>query len=122
MKKSIVLVLAALMLMCSALAGCGGNKEQKVTCTMCNGSGEVKYYYGDGDNDYNMGSCTSCDGTGYVMIKPTGNSNGGKRVICGSCGKYVDELITKNDAAGESRTWCADCWAEYDSLMGRQRS
>ena len=69
--------------------------EQKVTCTICNGSGEVKYYFFDGNNDYNLGPCTSCEGKGYVMIKPTGNSNGGKHVICTSCGKYSDELITK---------------------------
>lgn len=52
------------------------------------------------------------------MIEPTGNSDGEKRVICGSCGKYVDELITKADAAGESRTWCADCWTEYNKMVG----
>ena len=118
MKKTVLLILATVLLFCTMLSGCGGNKEQKVTCTMCNGSGEVKYYFGDGDDDYNMGPCTSCEGKGYVMIKPTENSNGGKRVICGSCGKYVDELIPKNDAAGESRTWCADCWKEYDERMG----
>ena len=39
--------------------------------------------------------------------------------ICGSCMKPVDELITKEDAAGESRTWCKDCWADYDAMMGR---
>ena len=99
------------------LAGCG-SKEVKVTCTMCNGSCEVKYYYGEGDNDYDMGPCTSCDEEGYIMVVPKGDSNHGKRVVCGSCETYVDELITKEDAAGESRTWCADCWADYDALMG----
>ena len=118
MSKRLLIGIIALLLLSSMLGGCG-NKEQKVTCTLCNGLGEVKYYYGEGDNDYNMGPCTSCDGKGYIMITPTGDSNGGKRSICGSCGKYVDELITKKDAAGENRTWCADCWSEYDSLMGR---
>lgn len=118
MKKTVLIVLL-LLFVSTALAGCGGNKEQEVTCTMCNGSGEVKYYYGDGDNDYNMGPCTSCDGKGYILVTPSGNSGGGKRVICGSCEKYVDEVITKKDVAGENRTWCSDCWEEYDDLMGR---
>ena len=118
MKKRIMLILVAFCMFGAFLSGCGGGKEQKVTCTICNGSGEVKYYFGDGDNDYNMVLCTSCGGKGYVMIEPTGNSDGEKRVICGSCGKYVDELITKADAAGESRTWCADCWTEYNKMVG----
>lgn len=25
---------------------------------MCNGTGEVKYYFGDGDDDYKMGPCS----------------------------------------------------------------
>ena len=46
MKKSIIcLVLVSVLL--SLLVGCGGNKEEEITCTMCNGSGEVKYYFGD---------------------------------------------------------------------------
>ena len=118
MKKSI-LFLMLVFLMIAMLTGCGGNKEQKIDCTMCNGSGEVKYYYGDGDNDYNMGPCTSCDGKGTITVTPSGNSNLGKNDICGSCEKYVDKLITKEDAAGESRTWCSDCWEEYDDIMGR---
>lgn len=65
-----------------------------------------------------MGSCTSCDEKGYIMVVPKGDSNHGKRVVCESCETYVDELITKEDAAGESRTWCADCWTDYDALMG----
>lgn len=117
MKKRIFLLMAVLIVSV-LLAGCGGNKEQKVNCTMCNGTGEVKYYFGDGDNDYNMGSCTSCDGKGYIMVVPIGDSDGGRRVICGSCTKYVDELITKEDASGEQRTWCAECWDEYDRMMG----
>ena len=116
MKKFIMCVIA-LIIVIGMLTGCG-SKEVKVTCTMCNGSSEVKYYYGEGDNDYDMGSCTSCDEKGYIMVVPMGDSNHRKRVICGSCETYVDELITKEDAAGESRTWCADCWADYDALMG----
>ncbi len=99
--------------------GCGGNKEEKVTCSSCNGTGHVKYYYGNGDDEYNWGTCTGCDGKGYIMVVPKGNSKGGKREICPSCNKYVDELITKEAAAGENRTWCADCWSDYDSMMGR---
>lgn len=118
MKKTILMVLM-LAFVLTAFSGCGGNKEQEVTCTMCNGSGEVKYYYGDGDNDYNMGPCTSCDGKGCILVSPSGNSGGGKKVVCGSCEKYVKEVITKKDAAGENRTWCSDCWEEYDDLMGR---
>ena len=118
MKKSFI-VLTILILMAATISGCGGNKEQKVTCTMCNGTGEVKYYYGDGDADYNMGPCTSCEGKGYIMVVPIGDSDGGKKVICGSCTKYVDELITKEDVSGEQRTWCAECWKEYDRMMGR---
>lgn len=118
MKKSIICI-ALFSVLLSLLVGCSENKEQEITCTMCNGSGEVKYYYGDGDNDYSMGTCTSCDGKGTIIVKPSGNSNFGKKEICGSCEKYVDKLITKQDAAGESRTWCADCWESYDDLMGR---
>lgn len=116
-KKTIVISLSFLMMLLF-LTSCGGNKEQKVTCSMCNGIGQVKYYYGDGDNDYNWGPCTSCDEKGYIMIAPSGNSNGGKNPICNSCEKYVEELITKEDKAGESRSWCADCWDEYDEIMG----
>ena len=115
--KKLIMCLIALIMVFGTLTGCE-SKEVKVTCTMCNGSGEVKYYYGEGDNDYDMGPCTSCDEEGYIMVVPNGDSNHGKRVVCGSCETYVDELITKEDAAGESRTWCADCWADYDALMG----
>ena len=118
MKKICLMLLVAIVLS-AVLSGCGGNKEQKVTCTICNGTGQVKYYYGDGDNDFNMGPCTSCDEKGYIIVKPSGNSAGGKNKVCGSCEKYVKELITKKDAAGESRTWCEDCWENYDDMMGR---
>ena len=53
MKKFMMCIIALIMLL-GTLTGCG-SKEVKVTCTMCNGSGEVKYYYGEGDNDYDMG-------------------------------------------------------------------
>lgn len=115
-KKALAICLSFL-LMLLLLPSCGGNKEQKATCSMCNGTGQVKYYYGDGDNDYNLGPCTSCDEKGYVIIVPSGNSNGGKNPICTSCEKYVEELITKEDKAGESRSWCTDCWDEYEQLM-----
>ncbi len=118
MKKTLISLILILTFVLS-FAACGGNKEQKVTCTICNGTGQVKYYYGDGDNDFNMGPCTSCDEKGYNMVIPQGDSENGKKVVCGSCEKYVDSVLTKEDAAGESRTWCADCWQEYDEIMGR---
>ena len=31
----------------------------------------------------------------------------------------VEKVITKEDAAGENRTWCSDCWESYDDIMGR---
>ncbi len=45
----------------------------KSICPYCNGTGSVKYYYGDsswdaalnGKNDYEFGPCYSCHGTGY---------------------------------------------------------
>lgn len=66
MKKIICSIL--LITMAIGLTACGGTVEKKVTCTMCNGTGQVKYYYGDGDNDYNMGPCTSCDEKGYTIV------------------------------------------------------
>ena len=114
MKKTILIILSAVILLCASLAGCG-KKEEKVACPMCNGAGEVKYYYGEGDEDYNLGPCTSCDGTGFITVQTDGKTDG---VICPSCEKRVDALVTKKDAAGESRSWCADCWAEYDAIMG----
>lgn len=115
-KKALAISLSFL-LMLLFLTSCGGNKEQKVTCSMCNGTGQVKYYYGNSDSDYNWGPCTSCDGKGYIMVVPSGNSNGGTNKICNRCEKYVEELITKEDKAGENRSWCADCWDEYEQLM-----
>ncbi len=117
MKKFLTfsLIIAAVLL---TLAGCG-KKQEKVTCTICNGSGQVKYYYADGDNDYNLGPCTSCEEKGYILVTPSGNPEGDKKIICGSCESYVEKVVTKEDAAGESRTWCEDCWASYDSIMGR---
>jgi len=115
--KKMILNIMVLMMVLGVLTGCG-KKEVEVACTMCNGSGEVKYYYGEGDDDYNMGPCTSCDEKGYITVVPEGDSDQGNKEICGSCETYVDELITKEDAAGESRTWCADCWASYEDIMG----
>lgn len=119
MVKKTLAISLSFLLMLLFLTSCSENKEQKVICSMCNGTGQVKYYYGNGDNDFNWGSCTSCDEKGYVMIVPSGNSNGGKNSICNSCEKYVEELITKEDKAGESRSWCADCWNEYESIIGK---
>ena len=51
--RKVNLVLVFIFAVTMLLTSCG-NKEQKVTCTICNGAGQVKYYYGDGDNDYNM--------------------------------------------------------------------
>ena len=105
-----------------------GSKKEKVICSMCNGTGKVKYYYGDsaleaalnGHNDYEYGPCTSCDGTGYTYITTSGGSSSSSNLkTCPSCGKKVKSLLTKKDAAGESRTWCSSCWSEYDSIMGR---
>lgn len=111
---------------------------EKVVCSMCNGTGQVKYYYGDsawdaainGYNDYEYGPCTSCDGTGYIYVKThsdnststnstSGSSKESDKKTCPSCGKKVDKLVTKKDAAGESRTWCSQCWKDYDAIMGR---
>ena len=89
------------------------SSTEKVTCSMCNGTGLVKYYYGssaleaamDGHDDYEYGKCTSCDGTGYTYIKTSGSSGYGKKT-CPSCGKKVSRLITKEDDVGVNRTWC----------------
>ncbi len=51
-------------------SGINSNKEDK--CAICNGTGYVKYYYGesdlqaylDGYDPYTVGKCTSCGGTG----------------------------------------------------------
>lgn len=116
MKKTLVVGLIFLLVL-SLLTGCSRNKEQQVTCSVCNGTGQVKYYYGDKDDEYNWGPCTSCDEKGYIMIIPSGDSNGGKNPICSSCKRYVEKLITKEDKARERRSWCADCWDEYEQLM-----
>ena len=88
---------------------------------MCNGTGLVKYYYGssaleaamDGHDDYEYGKCTSCDGTVYTYIKTSGSSGYGKKT-CPSCGKKVSRLITKEDDVGVNRTWCSECWYDYE--------
>ena len=85
---------------------------------MCNGTGRVKYYYGESSSAYNWGPCTSCDGKGYSMMTPKGNSNNGKNVICPGCGRYVDKLVSRKDKAGVTRRWCRNCWKEYDDIMG----
>lgn len=103
--------------------------KEKVTCSTCNGTGSVKYYYGssaleaalDGHNDYEYGPCPSCDGKGYVYIKVTEKASGkssASSVVCPSCGKRVSSLITKKDAAGVNRKWCSSCWREYENIMG----
>lgn len=100
--------------------------SQKVKCSMCNGSGHVKYYYGsssleaalDGYDDYQVGPCCSCDGKGYIYVDIELNDADSGKEICPSCEKAVSGLITKSDAAGASRTWCADCWKWYDDIMG----
>lgn len=119
MKKESFTIGLLFLLVLSLLTGCGGNKVQQVICSVCNGTGQVKYFYGNKDDEYNCGPCTSCNEKGYVMIVPSGNSNGGKNPICGSCERYVEELITKEDESGESRSWCADCWSEYNEIMGK---
>ena len=118
MEKRVFVLALALVMVLGTLTACGGRTvEKKVTCSMCNGTGEVKYYYGDGDEDYNMGPCTSCDGKGYSTVEV--DKKDADKEVCDSCKKSVDELITKEDEAGETRSWCADCWADYDELMGR---
>ena len=106
------------------------NKE-KVTCSVCNGTGKVKYYYGsssleaalNGQDDYQYGKCTSCDGKGYIYItvksNPSSSSgNASNMVTCPSCGKKVQKLISRKDKAGVTRTWCSDCWKQYDDIIG----
>ena len=101
------------------------NGTQRVKCSMCNGLGKVKYYYGEssfdaainGQPDYQYGPCSTCNGTGYVYIKTSGTPSADK-VVCPSCGKYVTNLITRKDISGVSRTWCSSCWKEYDDIVG----
>ena len=98
----------------------------KVKCSFCNGTGSIKYYYGDsalqaaldGYDDYEFGPCTSCDGTGYTYVKEAPGTDKSSGELCSSCKKRVDKLITNKDAAGVNRTWCADCWSDYNYLMG----
>lgn len=118
LKKESFTIGLLFLLVLSLLTGCGRNKVQQAICSVCNGTGQVKYFYGDKDDEYNWGPCTSCDEKGYIMTVPSGDSNGGKNQICSSCERYVEELITKEDNAGESRSWCADCWDEYNGLIG----
>ena len=106
------------------------NKE-RVTCSMCNGTGKVKYYYGDneleaalnGHDDYEYGTCSSCKGTGYRYVTTSGGTgssgNSSNMRTCPSCGKKVSSLQTEKDAAGVSRTWCSSCWAKYHAILGR---
>ena len=101
----------------SSSSSLSGDK-QKVTCSMCNGTGQVKYYYGEGSSQYNLGPCTSCDGKGYTMMTVKGSSDNGKNVICPGCGKYVKSLESRKDKAGVTRRWCKNCWKEYDDIMG----
>ena len=118
MKKESFTIGLLFLLVLSLLTSCGGNKVQQVICSVCNGTGQVRYFYGNKDDEYNWGPCTSCDGKGYIMTVPSGDSNGGKNQICSGCERYVEELITKEDNAGERKSWCADCWDEYEQLIG----
>ncbi|MBQ1381283.1 MAG: hypothetical protein IIY79_04625 [Ruminococcus sp.] len=43
---------------------------------------------------------------------------GSSKLTCESCGNKVDHLVSRADNAGVTRTWCVDCWAEYDAIMG----
>ncbi len=104
------------------------SSKEKITCSFCNGTGSVKYYYGgsaleaalNGQNDYEYGKCTSCDGEGYkyVTTKSSSESSKPSGVICPSCEKRVSSLVTKKDAAGVNRSWCSSCWSDYNSIMG----
>jgi DnaJ-class molecular chaperone len=50
------------------------NSDDGTKCAVCNGTGYVRYYYGDSDweavlsghDPYTTGPCTSCGGTGRV--------------------------------------------------------
>lgn len=52
----------------------GGSGSTKTTCPTCNGSGLIRYYYGDspleafmdGQPDSTVQKCYTCGGTGYV--------------------------------------------------------
>lgn len=102
--------------------------SERVKCSMCNGTGTVKYYYGEsaleaalnGHDDYEFGPCSTCDGTGYTTVRTTAGSgsSASNKKTCPSCGKKVSSLSTRKDAAGVSRTWCSSCWSDYNSIMG----
>ncbi len=99
---------------------------EKVTCSNCNGTGKVKYYYGssaleaalNGHNDYEYGPCSNCDGKGYKYFTVSGSSKSSNTVICPSCGKSVSKLITRKDLSGANKKWCSKCWSEYDEILG----
>lgn len=38
-------------------------------------------------------------------------------VKCSGCDRDVDRVITNSDAAGVMRTWCQDCWDDYNYIM-----
>ena len=63
------------------------------------------YYYFVFDPQYQV-----CKGLTRVQYNGT--------VTCPSCGKQVSKLYTRQDAAGVYRTWCSDCWQDYDDIMG----
>lgn len=100
--------------------------EKQIKCSLCNGTGKVKYYYGeseidaiiDGKNDYELGDCTSCGGNGYTIKNISKEDSDAGKVICDSCGKTVKNLVTKKDAAGVTREWCSSCWSSYDKIIG----
>ena len=110
-------------------SGSLGSTTEKVKCSMCNGTGQVEYYYGEsaleaalnGQNDYELGPCTSCNGTGYVTVKTSAGSasSSSNKKTCPSCGNKVSNLVTKKDVAGVNRTWCSNCWNEYNAIMGK---
>ena len=107
--------------------GSGSSGGNRVTCSICNGTGKVRYYYGSssteaalaGKNDYEYGPCTSCGGKGYVYRAGSASASGSSgTVTCPSCGKQVSGLVSKKDAAGVTRRWCSGCWSDYNKIMG----
>ena len=52
--KRLLTILFTLLIAVSLLTACGDNSEERVTCTICNGLGQVKYYFGEGDNDFTI--------------------------------------------------------------------
>ena len=116
--KNLCLLFISFMVALLIFSGCS-KKSYEVECTLCNGSGEVKYYYGDGDSDYRMGPCTSCDEKGYITVTPSNKPTSDKQVICGSCGEFVEKIITKKDVGGDISKWCEDCWDSYYDILGK---